>query len=315
MIAMAVLLAACVQEENFQPDETGSSEHTLLVEEVRTGSETGSATRAATSTTLTSGSIGVFRAKDTGASPVYPTECNNYKYTYNSGWKPADAANTIYLTGKDIDVCAYYPYNSDAAYADKTALPLTTSWYSASDPSKDICYATQQTVNATATKRSVSFTMKHAMALLELVFYFDAGAGKLGISKITVSNPALVGSATLDITTGTQAGNTATGSLTTPSGYNLSTTATTTVSALLVPFNMGGNDLKLEIVCYFVIPGNSSTTHTSSVTIPATLFGGKLEAGKRYRVKIAANGMVVTEVRELVWTANDIGSSGNPYPI
>lgn len=311
-LTASVMLTSCDCEEGSVPNEPAS----LLVKEVRAGSETGSATRAAATPELTSGSIGVFRAKDTGASPVYPTECNNYEYAYNSGWKPANASKTIYLTGKDINVCAYYPYNSDAAYADKTALPLTTAWYKSDDtPSKDLCYATDQTVNATAAKRSVSFTMKHAMALLELVFYFDAGAGKLGISKIMVSHPSLVGSATLDITTGTQAGNTTTGSLSTPDSYILSATATTTVSALLVPFNMGGSGLKLEITRFFVIPGNSTTTHTSSVTIPATLFGGKLEAGKRYRVKIAANGMVVTEVRELEWTANDIGSSGSPYPI
>lgn len=312
-LTASVMLASCEREEGGVPNEPAN----LLVKEVRTGSETGSATRAAAIIPLTSGSIGVFRTKDTGASPVYPTECNNYKYTYNSGWKPADAANTIYLTGKDIDVCAYYPYNSDAVYADKTALPLTSAWYRSDDtPSKDLCYAINRTVNATAAKRSVSFTMKHAMALLELVFYFDAGSGVLNIAKITISNPALVGSAKLDITTGTQKGDVISGSLTTSeSKYLPSENATTTVSALLVPFDMGGNGLKLEIARLFVIPGSSSTTHTSSVTIPAALFGGKLEAGKRYRVKIAANGMVVTEVRELVWTANDIGTSGNPYPI
>lgn len=311
-LTASVMLASCDCEEGGVPNEPAS----LLVKEVRAGSETGSATRAATTTTLTSGSIGVFRAKDTGASPVYPTECNNYEYAYNSGWKPADATKTIYLTGKDINVCAYYPYNSDAAYADKTALPLTSTWYKSDDtPSKDLCYATDQSVNATAAKRSVSFTMKHAMALLELVFYFDAGSGVLNINEIKVSNPALVGLAKFDIATGTQKENVISGSLTSESKYLPSEDATTTVSALLVPFDMGGSGLKLEIARFFVIPGNSTTTHTSSVTIPATLFGGKLEAGKRYRVKIAANGMVVTEVRALEWTANDIGSSGNPYPI
>lgn len=311
-LTASVMLASCEREEGGVPNEPAS----LLVKEVRAGSETGSATRAATTTTLTSGSIGVFRAKDTGASPVYPTECNNCEYAYSSGWKPANAAKTIYLTGKDINVCAYYPYNSDAAYADKTALPLTSAWYKSDDtPSKDLCYATDQTVNATAAKRSVSFTMKHAMALLELVFYFDAGSGVLNIDEIKVSNPALVGSAKFDITTGTQKEDVISGSLMSESKYLPSEDATTTVSALLVPFDMGGSGLKLEIARFFVIPGNSTTTHTSSVTIPATLFGGKLEAGKRYRVKIAANGMVVTEVRALEWTANDIGSSGSPYPI
>lgn len=313
-LTASVMLASCDCEEGGVPNEPAS----LLVKEVRAGSETGSATRAATTTTLTSGSIGVFRAKDTGASPVYPTECNNYEYAYNSGWKPANASKTIYLTGKDINVCAYYPYNSDAAYVDKTALPLTSAWYKSSDtPSKDLCYATDQTVNATAAKRSVSFTMKHAMALLELVFYFDAGSGVLNIDEIKVSNPALVGSAKFDITTGTQKEDIISGSLMSESKYLPSEDATTTVSALLVPFDMGGSGLKLDIARIFVIPGSGYVPppSTSSVTIPATLFGGKLEAGKRYRVKIAANGMVVTEVRALEWTANDIGSSGNPYPI
>lgn len=310
-LTASVMLTSCDCEEGGVPNEPAS----LLVKEVLAGSETGSATRTAATSELTSGSIGVFRAKDTGASPVYPTECNNYKYAYNSGWKPADAANTIYLTGKDVEVCAYYPYNSDAAFNDKTALPLTSAWYKSDAPSKDLCYATDQTVNATAAKRSVSFTMKHAMALLELVFYFDAGSGVLNIDEIKVSNPALVGSAKFDITTGTQKEDVISGSLTTSDLP--SEDATTTVSALLVPFDMGGSGLKLEIARIFVIPGSGYVPppSTSSVTIPATLFGGKLEAGKRYRVKIAANGMVVTEVRALEWTANDIGSSGNPYPI
>lgn len=307
-LTASVVLASCEGEEGRVSPEPAS----LLVKEVRAGSETGSATRAATTTALTFGSIGVFRDKDTGTSSAYPVECNNYQYTYSGGWKPANAANTIYLTGKDIKVCAYYPYNSDVAFNDKTALPLTTSWY---ELSKDICYTINQTVNATAARRSVSFTMKHAMALLELMFYFDAGSGVLNISEIKVSHPSLVGSAKFDITTGTQKENTITGSLSTSGSYRLSASATTTVSALLVPFDMGSNGLELGITRLFVISGSGSTTHPSSVTIPATLFGGKLEAGKRYRVKIAANGMVVTEVRELVWTANDIGSSGNPYPI
>lgn len=304
MIAAAALLGGCVQEENPQPGGTDGNGHELLVEEVRTESGTGGTTRATTA--LTSGSIGVFRAKDTGASPAYPAECNNYQYTCNSGWKPANAANTVYLTGKDIDVCAYYPYHSDAAYVDKTAIPLTSGRYIGTNDINDICYAKNRTVNASGGGRSTTFTMTHAMALMEFVLYGEAGAASLTVANVTITHASLVGSTTLNITNGTYAAGSVSGSL----AYDLSlpvsgTTATT--SALLVPFNLNSTELKAA----FTVTG----VNTSSVTIPAAFFGGKLEAGKRYRVKIALNGMEVTGVEVEDWTAMDINNGGNPFPI
>ena len=301
-LTASVMLASCEREEGSVPNEPAS----LLVKEVWAGSETGSATRAAATSELTSGSIGVFRAKDAGASAVYPTECNNYEYTYDSGWKPADAANTIYLTGKDIGVCAYYPYRADAAYADKFALPLTSGQYTGSGDVNDICYDTERMVNASSTGRSTTFTMKHAMALLEFVFYKEAGTILLEVSKVTIEHAALIDTGTLNITNGAYTTGSIAGSLSYDLLLNVSGTTASTF-ALLFPFNLGGNGLKAS---FTVTNGN-----TSSVMIPATSFGGKFDAGKHYRVKIALNGMELGGVEIRDWRAIEVDNGGSPYPI
>lgn len=307
LIATTVLLAACGQQENLQPDETDSGSHcALLVKEVRTETEAGViGTRA--SAPLTSGSIGVFRAADAGASAAYPVACNNYKYTYNGGWQPDDAANTVYLTGKDIGVCAYYPYRADAAYADKLALPLTSGQYTGSGDVNDICYDTERMVNATSTGRSTTFTMKHAMALLEFVLYGDAGTSSLTVSNVTIEHTKLINTATLNITNGAYTTVTTTGTL----SYNPSLTisgSTVTTSALLVPFDLGVLGLKVSFT--------ATNINTSSVSIPVTLFGNrKLEAGKHYRIKIALNGMELGGVEIRDWRAIEVDNGGSPYPI
>ena len=195
MAATAGLLASCAGEDSLRQDDPGR----LLVKEVLADDAAGNAIRAVSA--LTAGTIGIFRAGDTGATPTYPTECNNYPYAYaTDGWKPVNVAQTIYLTGKDIGVCAYYPYQDDPAYADKTALPLTSGRYEGTDAVNDICYAGNQIVNATTAKRSVSFTMSHAMALLELVFYREAGATTVAVNGVSLG--PVCSSATLNITTG-----------------------------------------------------------------------------------------------------------------
>lgn len=305
MIAAAALLGGCAQEENPQPGGTDGNGHALLVEEVRMESGTGGATRATTA--LTAGTIGVFRAKDTGASSAYPQECNNYQYTYSSGWKPRSAGNTVYLTGKDIEVCAYFYYRPNVV---KTAVPLTSGRYTTgqdtgADDVDDFCYAKNRTVNASSGGRSTTFIMSHAMAWMEFVLYGEAGTTSLTVTNVTITHESLVSSTTLNITNGVYATGSVSGSLSYDPLLTISN-ATETTSALLIPFNLGGIGLQVTF---------TTDVNTSSVTIPAAFFGGKLEAGKRYRVKIALNGMEVTGVEVEDWTAMDINNGGNPFPI
>ena len=160
-------------------------------------------TRGAASDLLTTGSIGVFRSQGTG----YAEALNNRQYTYNAtaGWQPQAADQTIFLMANDAGVCAYYPYKSE--YTDKTAFPLAPGKYTGTaddltrhDPA-DFCYAPPRQMNGA--NPSVWLEMNHAMAMVQIRFRRnDSGNTPLRLTSVSVSNPKLIETARLDITTG-----------------------------------------------------------------------------------------------------------------
>lgn len=156
-----LLLASCSQDELPGTGDTNGTPHGISALHIASASlqapeaqpDTRSAatrsaatTRATASASLTSGSIGIFRSQGTG----YTEAQDNKQYTYDAAttkWQPSTIADTVYLMANDVDVCAYYPYNS--TYTDKTKLPLASAKYAGTvddltkhDPA-DLCYATK----------------------------------------------------------------------------------------------------------------------------------------------------------------------------
>lgn len=300
----AFLLTCCSQEElpgsgeaNGHPDGIAAL-HIASASLQTPGVQTG--TRATSATPLTTGSIGVFRSKGTG----YAEAQDNKQYTYTTakGWQPSAAADTVYLTATDADVCAYFPYNS--AYTSATAIPLVSGRYTGTaddltkhDPA-DICYAMNRTLNGASA--STDFTMQHAMAMVQLSFErFNYEGTACNLTSVTIKNPELIGSDTLDITAGTyvspvKAAVTWTPGTTTPAtGIQVPATGTISTSALLVPCTLDAAGTTF----HFMVDGQKM-----SVKVPAAKLSA-LMAGKIYRLKfkIHAASIVLSDVSIIDW--------------
>ena len=334
--ATALLLASCAQDEwpggNVLP--AGNALHISSAVigtgngtemEVATRTQTKTVTRADAGDVLlpvTSGSLGIFRSQGTG----YTSRLDNMQYTYadaTKGWQPATPSDTIYLNGDDAEVCAYYPYHSDTYYTDKNNIPLTSGKYAGlgiTNPDQsffptDLCYATNRTLNGS--QRATIFEMKHAMAMLEFKISKEAGyKGDCRITSISIQNPELIKSSSIDITDGTYADPASSGSgvlkgpvVYTPGtdadadGILIDAAAATTTAALLVPFTPTGAGLTITFV-------------TNGVNVEANIPAGKIarvEAGKRYTVSVTmkAAAMQVTGVDMVPW--DEIGVGGDDY--
>lgn len=125
--------------------------------------ENGSMTRATKVTTLSKGSIGVFRTAP--VSDNFP-QLYNVQYTNDgSGWKVADAKKTIWLDSKDATLHAYYPYGKVTFDASEpTQTTLTVKDYTADD---DLCYAYAPDAVVNDKNPKASFLLKHAYARLK----------------------------------------------------------------------------------------------------------------------------------------------------
>lgn len=302
------LLASCSQDE-FKDGIVPPGNSLYISSAILTSgghTEMEAATRASVS--VTNGSLGLFRSKGTG----YASTLDNVKYTYtgaDKGWQPATAADTLFLNGDDADVCAYYPYNSDTEYTDKTRFILHPGKYtgtaSTHDP-MDLCYATNRTLNGA--RRATTFELKHAMALLELKITKDAGyKGDCSIGSVSILSPELITGCTLNITDGTYTTGVKDGVLaynpgTDDTGILIGNTASTT-AALLVPFTPTADGVTIafavnDVPVEAVIPGDK---------LP------KLEAGYRYTANIVmkAASMQVTGVDMMPWEETGVG--GDDY--
>lgn len=308
LLALSVLLACCSQDElsgGIIPP--GNS---LYISSAIIASGSHSETEATTRgdillVPVTKGSLGIFRSKGTG----YASALDNMKYTYTvgKGWQPAAASDTIFLNGDDAAVCAYYPH--DVALTDKTSIPLTSGKYtgtvSAHDPN-DICYAANRTLNGY--NRATTFEMKHAMAMLELKITKDANyKGDCHITSVSILNPALVISSTIDISTGTYAAAPTKGTVAynpgaDANGILIGTTASTT-AALLIPFNPTADGLSLS----FAVNDMPVVVNIGTDKLPA------VEAGNRYIVNLTmkATSMQVTGVDMMPWEETGVG--GDDY--
>lgn len=222
--------------------------------------------------------LGLFRAS-TGGS-YYAGEQKNFRYTFTtknsphmeSGggyWFALTVDDMITLHTHDADICAYMPYN--AAYTDKTAIPLTSGAYT---DDLDVCYATNQTKNAY--NPNISFEMKHAMSLLVL-YIKKAGTHSKDCRLTEINLWDVPHTSTINISNGTYGTAFGWNELKkTFGGDQLITTTPLETGILLVPFKPAGGKLMLTL-----------KVNGGYYNVPVTL--SELKAGYKYGVTITIN--------------------------
>lgn len=316
--ALLFLLAACGGDLSLpygdgRPDVPASGELVPVAMEAMV--ENGSMTRAAT-TTLSSGSVGVFRTAP--VSTWCPAQYD-VKYTYSStDWKPADKDNVILVGGENATLHAYYPYGTVTFDASKkTQTTLTVKDYTADN---DLCYADAPTAVINNKNPKASFVLKHAYARLKFsITRHNSFPTDCKITKI-VMQPATPGNIfyttrTMDISK--PAGDAAQlgGSIAADwtlniSSLSISTTGiskgaeNTEIDKLFPPQEFTASvDTKLTLT----IDGREYTVTIPSATLPA------LKAGYESTIKleVQGTGISVTGVKAYPWETSPVsGDNG-----
>lgn len=207
LLMVACLMCACSNESEYAEPAGMLS---LSVQGVYNYGGEAVATRAAATTTVTSGSIGVFRKED----PYYTPGSADVKYTYASGkWtRAADATDSIPLGAQDCraSLYAYYPNNGTISVGADNAVALDARAY---DADYDFCYCPLGSATATAGsavynyRPEVTFAMKRAYT--QLAVKLTRGAGYRGDGNITAISVEVAetgqyySTGTQDISTGT----------------------------------------------------------------------------------------------------------------
>lgn len=306
--AMAVTLASCTAADESMP---GGEDGLPVLDVLGAGiTPTEAVTRAAgTTTTVTSGSIGVFLSNTdpADADPPY-VPVSNRKYTYGTPKWTTDKA--IYLGGEEANVCAYYPYSDAQA---TTTVSLTTQGYAAD---KDLSYAPHIKVNGGPDKtidgdvgRHVTFVLKRAYSRAKIEFTRKNYTATGKITEIKWQKLPLA--ATLGITDGTYSGLTAGEKIQTVD-YTLPETDALTVNEtdelLVAPgkiTELTGD--KEGLVLVLTIDGKPMTTYIK----PSVL--NELKAGKYYTFKVNVNGtgIDITKVELEDWQDQPVEDTGD----
>lgn len=305
--AAAVTIASCTSDENLPG---GGDAHPVLDVLGAGIAPTEAATRAVGTTTVTSGSIGVFLSNtdpDDTDPPYVPV--SNRKYTYGTPKWTTDKA--IYLGGEEANVCAYYPYSATQA---TTAVALTTQGYAAD---KDLSYAPYIKVNGGPDKtidgnvgRHVTFVLKRAYSRARVEFTRKNYTGTGKITEIKWQKLPL--SATLGIADGTCSDLT-TGEKIQTVSYTLPATGALTVNEadelLIAPGKIADSTAgdKEGLVLVLTIDNKPMTTCLKSSAL------SELKAGKYYTFKVNVNGtgIDIAKVELEDWQAQTVEDTGN----
>ena len=291
LIQVSLLLAGCTAGETpgvepVKPPVTATVP--LIVESATVNAEV--TTRAAT--TLTSGSIGVFRLAGNGYTAV-----NNSRYDYAPlAWTPGGGpANAVLLGGEVARVCAYHPWQ---ASLNSTAIPLTSQVLT--DANNDISFATSRAVDGSSINKTTTFNMIRAYAKVTFKFKRDNYSGTCQVQKVELKN--LLPSATLDI--GTGAYSTAAGVANSSVSQEKSVTvpATDTVpwgsDILLVPCTPAGTGMTIVIT----VDGKTMTT-----TIPVADYQPERGEYATITIMVQGTGINITKVETEDWVNGELG--------
>lgn len=283
LLATAFLAGCSGSElpEGVQPVDPADATIPLNVQVESLDAEVDDAPGTRAATTLTTGSIGIFRDNTNDYTAV-----NNIRYNYGSPkWTPQTAGETIYLGLQSTNVCAYYPWTN--GYTNSAAIPLTSAVYNANN---DLSYATNRSVDGRTNKTvPVTFAMTRAYARVGFKLKRDNYPGTCLVTNLTVKY--LLPSATLNITNGTYSAATGTNAVT----LNVTKTVNVTTSVgastdwpdnyLLVPCTPYGTGMEITLT----VDSKTMTTTIPTAsykpvageykTITLTLKGTDLKAG------------------------------------
>ena len=307
MAAMAVTLASCTAGNESLP---GGEDGLPVLNVLGAGiTPTETVTRAVGTTTVTSGSIGVFlsNTNPTEIDPPY-VPVSNRKYTYGTPKWTTDKA--IYLGGEEANVCAYYPYSATQA---TTVVALTTQGYAID---KDLSYAPYIKVNGGPDKtidgdvgRHVTFVLQRAYSREKVEFTRKNYTGTGTITEINWQKLPLT--VNLQITDGTYTGLTA-GEKTQTVDYTLPETDALIVSEtdlLIAPGKIAESTAgdKDGLVLVITIDNKPMTTYIK----PSVL--NELKAGKYYTFKVNVNGTGINleKVELEEWQDQTVEDTGN----
>lgn len=245
-----------------------------------------------TRATISSGSMGVFRAAANGYTAQY-----NSQYTYNGGWKPN---TTVYVVGANATLYAYYPYNAATFTANSTTCTLTAQKY---DDTKDLCYASTGGPSVCNKTPNASFAMTRAYARIKLGIQHGAAyTGNCNITNVNLKNSTgsnFYNSRTLDISTGSNGGSATGGGWTYALNTgNIAVNATNTAYDVLVPPQPVSGNLTITLTIDGV---------NRAVNIPAAQFtSNALAAGRQYTIQLTLTAVTLTinsSVTEQAWNA------------
>lgn len=241
-----------------------------------------------TSTYFPSGSqLGVTVTNSSGGNYDGKTY-NNICFTANGSdanqtWT---GASDIMLSNTQGYCYAYYPYSSGVS--DISSISVSTS------KQTDYLYATSATVSAT--NRTASLTMKHALAAIRLGIKKGTYTGTGAVTGVSVSSSALGTSAVLNGKNGGLTGISGKGSTISVSKSLSLKTAVQNVDVIVVPTGSSA-DLTLSVT----IDGKSYSTVVSAATVTQ----GKCNT---YTLTVNAGELALSGIKIGDWTYNSAGS-------
>lgn len=250
-LLVALCALSCQRQEDTPPAGTDTALRISAVNLQPGVSEP--VTRADAALTTEDATIGMFRAKGSGANPNnYVDVQTNIPYTFKSGsgWRPMAGDKSILLQAGVADVYGYYPYV--AANTDPDNIPLAarapyTGTALVHDPG-DLCYATSVQLSGTAA--STALVMKHALSLVTIQLSKNANyTGTCRLTAVSISGDGMPVKGTLRLSDGTQTPGTQKEALTWATDQNVVVTTPgvyTTTAALLVPHTPSGEGTRFN---------------------------------------------------------------------
>lgn len=311
----ACLLSACSAEDSVRLDSVRPAGVGMEVLGASMDGLQAVSRAAATSQAVTEGSIGVFLANTPGGSEYDPKNNVCYTTATTGGVTTWSSDDGLFFNPTVANVCAYYPYVNDAAYADSKRIPLKTQLY---DAAHDLSFAKDVPMNATlgvadgtssGVGNKVKFSMTHAYALLELnISRGSSVKDDVTISAIKIAATGLKASNTLDITSGTYGSVAATtdGTFTLSEEITLSKGGSVSKKLLIIPTSASSTSVKFTF----------TLKKTGNPAMSADIGGiTQFEKAKKYIVNLTVNGTdVETSAVEIVpWTEVTISNSGSSF--
>ncbi len=273
-----LLLSGCSQQD---ADGRASGSAVLGIGTVSTAL-TDAGTRS--TTTLTSGSIGVFRLADAGHEGAF-----NVEYTYSSGWT---SDTPVTLGAFSSSICVYSPYGSNGidASTNPRSVALTAGAYEASS---DLCYYSG---SASVRSPQVNPVLKHAYARLRINLKRGSLYGGTGaVSSVEVSGTGLESSARLDLSTGVYSEGVSGKVSFDPGITGLASGETKSLEVLLVPCSVSG-----KVVISLLVDGvrkvaflDVSTLNLDAASMAGKLFEVNVQLGEDVSVAPEANCYIV----------------------